>query len=179
MKSRRLYLFAVTLTLGLLLAGRGIWLWSEVYTGDVIRNWIAPSTVIPENAGKWAWGVGGDSGEEPDQWHFQVFFEANHTANVLLMWNLNQSVLFARNSSKIDESFAVALPVSREAWRWDWLIRNPNSTILNVYNFTVTHYSISFPERQNGFIAIAAGSITSVVAGIAIVYLNHRDSQRK
>jgi hypothetical protein len=175
----RRYILFVMVVLGLLLASRGVWLWSEVDTGTVIQNWIVPSSVIPGNAGKWTWGVGGDPGQEPNQWHFHVFFQANQTANVLLVWNLNQSVLFARNSSSMDESFDVVLPVSHEPWRWDWLIRNPYATALEVYNFTISHYSVRFPERQNGVIAIGVGAVIALVAGITLVYFERRGIRRR
>ncbi len=125
----------------------------------------------------WTWGVGSNPRQEPDLWHFHVIFVANDTAIVMLLWNLNESVLFERSAAQIDETFDVSLPRATTLWRWDWLIKNPHETGLSVRNFTVTHYPISFPERQNGVIAVGMGVSLVIAAGVALVYFSRRDTQ--
>ncbi len=154
-------------------------LWTQTNTGAVIQNWITPTSIIPGNAYMWTWGVEGTPAQEPDLWHFHVFFVSNDTAEVLLIWNLNQSTLFDRNSSKIDETFDVQLPRTNQPWRWDWLIRNPNNRFLLVENFTVTHYPLRYPERQNGAIAMGVGALLIITSIAAFVFFRHRRSQRQ
>jgi len=168
-KLRQFSLLAV-IVLGLIFAVRGVALWTEVDTGVHIQNWITPSSAIPGKAYMWTWGVSGNPKSEPDLWHFHVVFVANDSADVLLLWNLNESVLFVRNSARIDETFDVPLPRTSKLWRWDWLIRNPHETTLGVENFTVTHYPLSFPERQNGAMAIAVGISIIAASTAAFVY---------
>lgn len=161
--------------LGAALGIRGATLWSETNTGTFIQNWITPSSEIPRKSYMWTWGVGSNPQQEPDQWHFHVIFVANDTADVLLLWNLNESVLFQRKSSRIDEVFDVPLPRTTVLWRWDWLIRNPHESGLAVRNFTVFHYPVSFPERQNGVSAITVGVSLVVAACVAMLHFRRAD----
>jgi hypothetical protein len=168
----------VLVVLGLVLLARGTMLYVETESGGFIQNWTTPATTIPSKAYMWTWGVEGVQADQPDSWHFHVVFEANATGEVFLMWNLNQSVLFNRNSSKIDETFEVVLPRTSGSWRWDWLIKNPNSSGLTVDNFTVSHYSIRYPERMNGLMAIGAGLIMVVAAAGVLAYFRRRRISR-
>lgn len=165
------------MVLGLAFGVRGISLWNEMDTGVFIQNWVTPSSEIPRSAYMWTWGVGGNPNLEPDLWHFQVFFLANDSADVLLVWNLNESVLFERTAAQIEETFDVPLPRTTELWRWDWLIRNPHQTGLRIQNFSVSHYPFSFPERQNGLIAIVLGVSMIVAASCALVYVRRVDTR--
>jgi len=151
----RLHLFALLaiLMLGASLIGGGAIMWNRAEYGSTIVNWITPSHHIPNNGYMWTWGVAGIPSDEPDEWHFHVIFSANRTAVITLVWNLNETTLFERRGAAIDESFAVQLPRTNAPWRWDWRISNPNSSVLGVANFTVTHYSIKFPLRHIGSIA--------------------------
>ena len=173
------YAFSAILVLGLVLIAIGAMQWTQEVSGNVIRNWISPSTVVPAKAYKWTWGVGSVPQSEPDSWHFQVIFTANNSAQVSLLWNLNQSILFERNSSKINETFDVSLPRANQAWRWDWLIENPHKTALGVQNFTIIHYPITYPQRQNGTVAIVVGLFVFVAASLAMFYFRNQDKLRK
>ena len=173
---RRLLLVALVV-LGLALGVRGATMWTETNTGTYIQNWITPSSQIPAKSYMWTWGVGSNPQQEPDMWHFHVVFVANDSADVLLLWNLNESILFERTSAQIDETFDVPLPRTTALWRWDWLIKNPHETGLAVQNFTVSHYPLSFPERQNGIIAIAIGVSLIVAAGVALFYFSRVDTR--
>jgi len=169
------------MTLGLLgtvFLTRGTMLWVQAETGVVIQNWITPTTTIPPDAWKWTWGVGATASQEPDAWHFKVFFRANDTAQVLLLWNLNETVLFSREALQVDETFDIQLPKTGQDWRWDWLIKNLNPTTLTVYNFTVMHYPIRYPERTNGLAAVVVGVGLLVIAGALVVNSRRRDSGR-
>lgn len=177
MSPLRDYSIILVIVLGFIFAGRGAMLWTETSSGGVTQNWITPASAIPAHAYMWTWGIDGDPKEEPDLWHFHVIFSANDTAEVLLLWNLNQSILFQRNSSRIDETFETALPRTNQPWRWDWLIRNPHGSALGVDNFTITHFSVRYSERQNGGTAIGTGLFLIVAAAIAFVYFSRRDSR--
>jgi hypothetical protein len=165
--------------LGFFLVAAGANMWNRADHGSTIVNWITPSTRIPAKGNMSTWGVAGAPATEPDEWHFHVVFTANRTAKITLMWNLNETILFEKNAATIDESFTVALPRSTVSWRWDWVIRNPDSSCLGVYNFTVTHYSITYPERQFGLITLGAGLVAVLVVPIVIVFLRQRDIQLK
>jgi len=165
------------MVLGIVLIGRGAMLYSQTDSSNMIQNWIAPSSFIPGNAYMWTWGVEGSANNEPDLWHFHVMFVANDTAQVLLMWNLNESILFERSSSKIDEIFDARLPRTNQHWRWDWLIRNPHSSGISVENFTVTHYSVRYPERLNGIVAVGTGLFFVIATASLLFYFNRRRIQ--
>lgn len=154
-------------------------MWTQLETGVVIQNWITPTFAIPAKAYMWTWGVGESAQMEPDFWHFHLLFEANDTAIIRLLWNLNQSVLFQKNAAHVDETLDLSLPRTAEVWRWDWLIENPHTTGLRVDNFTVTHYPFSYPERRNGTIAIGAGIFMIAAASLLVVYLKGHNTQRK
>lgn len=154
-------------------------MWTEADNGVIIQNWITPSSAIPGKAYMWTWGVDGNPRAEPDSWHFRVHFVANNSADVLLLWNLNESILFERNSAKIDETFDIPLPRTNQLWRWDWLIRNPHESVLGVENFTVTHFPVRFPERQNGVVAISVGVSMIIAATAVFVYIKRRDRPLK
>lgn len=173
MKPLRRYLLLSLIFLGFVLVGRGALLWGRTDSGRVIQNWVTPALAIRGHEYMWTWGVGGIAREEPDLWHFHVDFIANGTAEVFLMWNLNQSILFLRNSSMINETFEVPLPRANGAWRWDWLIMNPHSSVLGVENFIVTHYSVRHPERQNAIVATSTGVFITVACS-ALVYSGRR-----
>ena len=128
----RLYRYSLlgVLVLGLVFAAEGAVLWIRTDYGATTRNWITPQSRIPEKGYMWTWGVEGNPRAEPDEWHFHVMFAANRTADIILFWKLNESVLYERSSAQIDESFDVALPRTTESWRWDWLIRNPHDSVL-------------------------------------------------
>ncbi len=164
MKTDSRLTLVVLLILGLLLVGRGTALWFQEDRSGAIQNWVAPSSMIPGNSLMLTWGVGGARFEEPDKWHFQVKFEANDTGEVRLLWNLNESVLFERSGSKFDATFEIVLPRVNGQWRWDWMISNPHSTVLSVANFTVYHYPVRYPERQNGVIVVCVGLIIGFTA---------------
>jgi len=119
----------------------------------------------------WTWGVGGNPNLEPEQWHFQVFFLANDSAEVSLLWNLNETVLFRRSAAQIGETIDVPLPRTTALWRWDWLIHNPHETGLRVLNFSVSHYPFSFPERQNGLVAMVLG-VSMILAASVLIYFS-------
>jgi len=176
----RLYCYSLVgiLLLGLVLVAAGANLWNRTDYGGTIVNWITPSSRIPGNGNMWTWGVAGIPAAEPDEWHFHVVFSANRTARIALVWNLNETTLFEKSAATIDESFNVALPRTTFPWRWDWVIRNPDSSWLGVYNFTVTHYPITYPKRQLGYLALAGGFIAVLVAPIAIAFIRHRDIRR-
>ena len=125
------------------------------------------------------WGVTGIPAAEPDEWHFQVVFSANRTAKIALVWNLNETTLFEKRAATIDESFNVALPRATVSWRWDWVIINPDSSVLQVYNFTVIHYPITYPGRQLGLITLFGGFSALLAAPIAIVFFKLRDIRRE
>ncbi len=152
-------------------------LWGQAETSGVIQNWVSPASTIPGNTYMLTWGVDGSPEKEPDVWHFHVVLVANSTADVLLLWNLNESILYQKSGSKIDETFDVPLPRTNNAWRWDWMIKNPQSSMLGVANFTITHYAIMYPERQNGLIAIGLGLAIIAVAGVSYTYLSRRGTQ--
>lgn len=88
-------------------------MWVRTDYGVENRFLTAPLR-IPERGYYWTWGVNGDPRVEPDEWHFHVVFTANKTADVVLLWNMNESILFERSSAKIDEGFDVALPKTTE-----------------------------------------------------------------
>lgn len=157
----------------------GISLWTKAENGVIIQNWVAPSHPIPRGGSMWTWGVGGTSKSEPAAWHFQVLFDANASADVSLLWNLNESVLFERRSSHIDETFELSLPRTSNPWRWDWLVRNEQGSGLRVENFTVTHYPVSFPERQNGAIAIGTGTSIIIAAIVTLAISRRRDTRQR
>ena len=160
---------------GLIFLARGVSLWTEAETGVVIQNWITPSSAIPGKAYMWTWGVDGSPRSEPDLWHFHVIFVANDSADVVLLWNLNETVLFEKHSPQIDETLDVPLPRTSKLWRWDWLIKNPHDSVLGVMNFTVTHYPVTYPERQNGIVAVSVGFSMIVAASAAYVYFKRQD----
>jgi len=172
------YAILGVLLLGVLFVGRGITLWDEAQSGVVIENWVTPATTIPGHALILTWGVGGNSQEEPDLWHFQISFRANETAHVMLVWNLNESVLFERRAADVNETFDVALPRA-QVWRWDWMIENPQSAILSIGNFTIIHYPIRFPERQNATAAIGIGLALTIGAAFTFYYFSRRGIRRK
>jgi hypothetical protein len=167
------------IVVGLISTAEGVVLLREVEIGGVIKNWLAPSSTIPGKANLWTWGVEDKAQSEPDLWHFHVVFLANITANVILLWNLNESVLFERNSARIDETFDLSLPRTDQNWRWDWLVTNPNELVLGIENFTVTHYSIRFPHRQNGVLAIVAGISIIIAASSGFVYSRRLETRQK
>jgi hypothetical protein len=170
---RRLVILAVLL-LGLIFVGRGATLWNEAQSGVVIQNWVTPATIIPGHKFILTWGVDGNAQEEPDLWHFHISFTANETAHVMLVWNLNESVLFERRAANVNLTFEVPLPRTQQAWRWDWKIENPESAILAIGNFTILHYPIRFPERQNAIVAIGAGLAMVTTATLTFHYATHR-----
>jgi len=143
-----------------------------------MTNWITPSLPIAGNGKMPTWGVAGVPAEEPDEWHFQVVFSANGTGTIALVWNLNATTLFEKSGAAIDESFNVAMPRSSVAWRWDWVIINPDNLVLRVYNFTVRHYPISFPERQPGLVTLVGGLIFTIAASVTIAFFRYRDIRR-
>ena len=163
--------------IGLTLVGQGVSLWAKTEVGAVIRNWIAPSSNIYGHENMWTWGVDGVAGDEPDLWHFHVFFVANDTGEVLLVWNLNQSTLFGRNSSRIDATFEIPLPRTNQSWRWDWLVKNPYASTLRVENFTVTHYPIRHLERVKGLVLVGVGLSMLLATPAMLLYFKRRDSQ--
>jgi hypothetical protein len=177
----RLYRYSLlgVLVLGLVFAAEGAMLWIRTDYGATTRNWITPQSRIPGKGYMWTWGVEGNPRAEPDEWHFHVMFAANRTADIILFWKLNESVLYERSSAQIDESFDVALPRTTESWRWDWLIRNPHDSVLSVENFTVVHYSMKYPERQIGSLVLGSGVIALLAVPIAIAYLRRRDIRRR
>ncbi len=182
MNPLRRYSLLLMIAIGSILIGQGVFLWAETRSGGVIRNWVTPASVIPSHQYMWTWGVDGvakDESDLPDLWHFHIVFSANDTAEVLLTWNLNQSILFQRNSLRIDETFDVALPRTNGSWRWDWLIKNPHSSALRVDNFTITHYSVRYPERRDGFVAVGTGFFIIFGATAALVYVRRRDSRQR
>jgi hypothetical protein len=178
---RRLHLFVLSglLLLGVLLAGGGLSLWSKVDRGPVHRFYSLHPPQIPAKGYFSTWGVEGSAGDEPDEWNFYVIFEANTTADIVLTWNVNQSVLFERNSAKLNETFVVALPRTNAPWRWDWVVRNPHDSGLAVENFTVIHYSITYPERSVSLTALGAGIGTMLFAVAALVHITRRGSPPK
>ena len=137
----------IAIIIGLILTATGTFLWTVALPGAANQNWIAPVT-IPASRNFATWGASGVA-NPPDAWHFQVFFAANNTAEVLLVWNLNQ-IVFQKKSSNLDETLETPLPRTSENWRWDWVVKNPHSTPLAVTNFTVTHHSITYPFRLYG-----------------------------
>jgi hypothetical protein len=169
------YSLLVVLLVALVFAAEGAILWVRTEHGPTTRNWINPESRIPGKGYMWTWGVEGNPRTEPDEWHFHVMFAANESADIILFWKLNESVLYERRSAQIDESFDVPLPRTNELWRWDWLIRNPHDSVLDVKNFTVVHYSIKYPERQIGILVLGSGVIASLAVPIAIAYQRHRD----
>jgi hypothetical protein len=164
--------------LGVVLLAAGANLWNRMDDGSTMTNWIAPSTRIIGNGNMPTWGVAGIPAAEPDAWHFHVVFSANRTATIALVWNLNETTLFEKSAVTIDESFNVALPRTAVSWRWDWVIMNPDSSVLRVYNFTVTHYPITYPERQLGLITLVGGFTAVLAVPIAVAFLRHRDIRR-
>ena len=94
---------------------------------------------------------------------------------MVLLWNLNETVLFEKHSSQIDETLDVPLPRTSKLWRWDWLIENPHDSVLGVMNFTVTHHPVTYPERQNGIVAVSVGISMIVAASAAYVYFKRQD----
>lgn len=173
----RLYCYSL---LGLFLVGlvcvpEGAMLWIRTDYGATTRNWITPQSRIPAKGYVWTWGVEGNPRAEPDEWHFHVMFAANKSADIILFWKLNESILYERSSAQIDEAFDVALPRTTGSWRWDWLIRNPDDLVLNVENFTVVHCSINYPERQIGSLILGSGVTALLAVPIAIAYLRRRD----
>jgi hypothetical protein len=174
----RLYRYSLlgVLLLGVVLVAAGTYMWNRTDYGSTIVNWITPSSRIPAKGNMSTWGVAGASATEPDEWHFHVVFSANRTARITLMWNLNETILFEKSAATIDESFNVALPRTAVSWRWDWVIRNPDRSWLGVYNFTVTNYSITHPQRQVGSMALGAGFVAVLIVPIA--FFRHRDVRR-
>jgi hypothetical protein len=173
MAARAYYLLVALLILGLLVSSSGTLLWEEFQAGTLIVNYVPPASPIPAHSYVLTWGVGGLSSAEPDLWHFHVFFTANETGQVLLIWNLNQSILFERQGSNLNETFDMPLPRTLQSWRWDWMIRNTNDLVLKIENFTVAHYPVQFPNRQKGLILILVGASIVIVAITTIVYLRH------
>ena len=125
----------------------------------------------------WTWGVDGSPTSEPDLWHFRVIFVANDSADVVLLWNLNETVLFEKKSAQINETLDVPLPRTSKLWRWDWLIKNPHESVLRVMNFNVTHYPVRYPERQNGIVAVGVGISILVAASATHVYIKRQDKR--
>lgn len=156
---------------------RGGMLWYHSEIGYVVENWLAADTPIPGKAYMWTWGVGGNPMLQADFWHFEVLFAANDTARVQLLWNMNESVLFNEFSSEFSKSFDIPIPPESSSWRWDWLIQNPHETFLLVKNFTVTHYSIRYPERTNGTVAIGLGSVLLAAGLTMFVHPRRQRSQ--
>jgi len=167
------------LILGVLLLAYGVALWMRADYGPVIRNWINPQSRIPGRGYMWTWGVNGNARSEPDEWHFHVILAADNVANITLLWKLGERVLYHRTSAHLDETFVVALPRASGSWRWDWLVGNPSDSTLTVDNFTVIHYSIEHPERQNGSLFLGSGVIALLSIPIAIVYGRHQDTELK
>jgi len=165
--------------LGGVLLAAGANLWNLTDDGNIMTNYITPSLPIAGRGIMPTWGVAGVSSAEPDEWHFQVVFSANRTAKIALVWNLNATTLFEKSGAAIDESFNVALPRSSVSWRWDWVIINPESSVLRVYNFTVTHYPLSFPEREPGLVVLAGGLTFLLAAPIALAFFRRQDIQRR
>lgn len=163
------------LVFGVVLIVGGAVMWVQPVPEDTIENWITPSSRIPGNGLMMTWGVGGGPMGEPDAWHFHVVFCANSTANIVLLWNLNETTLFEKSSNKLDESFTVALPRTTHSWRWDWAIMNPGDSVLRVENFTVTHYAIRYPERSVGSMALGTGLIAVVAVPILKIHFRRRD----
>ncbi len=179
MKRLHNYSLVALLLLGLVLVAVGAEMWNNADYGITMTNWITPSLPIAGNGNMWTWGVAGIPTAEPDEWHFHVVFSANRTAKVALVWNLNESTLFEKIAATIDESFTVALPRTNVSWRWDWVIRNTDSSVVRVYNLTVTHYSITYPQRRVGLIALGCGFMAVLAAPIATVFLRRRDIRRQ
>jgi hypothetical protein len=174
MNRLRGYLLLGVLVLEVVLILGGVMMWVRTDYG-VTNRFVTNPLRIPEGGYYWTWGVDGEPGVEPDAWHFHVIFDANKTADVVLLWKLNERILWEKNSAKIDEGFDVTLPKTTESWRWDWLIRNPDDSVLGVENFTVIHYPIKYPERQLGSISLAASAIVLLAIPIAKAYLRRRD----
>ena len=125
----------------------------------------------------WTWGVAGIASAEPDEWHYDVIFSANSTAEVDLVWNLNQTILFTKSSSMINESFNVNLPRTDSSWRWDWLIKNVGGSVLGVANFTVTHYPIRHPQRSIGSVLLGAGLAIIIAAPISAIWFKRQGNR--
>jgi hypothetical protein len=171
------YLFLSILLVGAVLTALGMVLWSKAEFSPTSRFYIIPVHFVPSNGYYWTWGMEGNSGTEPDAWHFHVVFAANETAVVALLWNTNQSVLFSKTSAKMTETFVVELPRTGQPWRWDWVIKNPDRLTLLVENFTIVHYSIKYPERQKGVVLFSVGLAATLTATVAQVYVSRRHSQ--
>jgi hypothetical protein len=174
--------FVPHLLLGILLVGVlslavGVMIWSRADYGPTSRFYVIPVHFIPSNGYFWTWGMEGNAVTEPDAWHFQVVFAANETAVIALLWNSNQSVLFSKSSAKMTETFDVALPRTDESWRWDWVIKNPNTLALLVENFTIVHYSIKYPEREKGLTLFSMGLAATLAALVAEAYVWRRGIQ--
>lgn len=167
MKKSRV-LAVVVVVFGLILIVWGTLLWGAVKEGPVSTQWIIPVTVLPHSILP-TWGVSGGPTTKPDKWSFQVFFVGNDTAQILLIWNLNQ-ILYNRTANKtgsasiVEDSFEVQLPPADHQWRWDWAIMNPNDSRLALTNFTVIHHSISYPTRPMGLLLVGFGFVMTVAA---------------
>ena len=156
-------------------------MWVKTDYGPTHRFYTLNPPRIPEKGYFSTWGYEGtpEVEREPDEWNFHVIFTANGTADVILTWNNNESILFERNSANLNETFVVALPRTSEPWRWDWLIRNPKVSTLIIENFTVIHYSITYSERQRGLIALSTGIAVVLFAVAGLVYLRRGGSPLK
>jgi hypothetical protein len=169
--NRLQYSMLSVLLLGVILLSVGALMFTQTKYGPITRFWTGPTIRVPANSITPTWGVGGNATQEPDEWHFEVFFTANRTATIKLVWNLNESLLYEKTSAAINESFSVALPKASGDWRWDWAIHNSQDSALGVQNFTVIHYSIQHPQRQIGILMLSGGIIAVIAASIALVYL--------
>ncbi len=172
-------LLSGVLLLGAVLVGGGISLWLRADHGPVYRFYSGRLPQIPAGAYLSTWGFRGSPTAEPDEWNFNVIFAANNTADVVLAWNRNQTVLYQKTSANLNETFVVALPRTTSPWSWDWFVRNPHDSTLEIKNFTVIHYSLTYPERKQSVIALGAGTAAVVLAGGALAYFTRRDSRLK
>jgi hypothetical protein len=172
------YLLVGAFLSGVLLTALGATMWMKTDYGVASRFFTVPLR-IPGKAHYSTWGVVGSAELEPDEWHFHVVFAANRTANVVLSWKMNESILYERTSDMIDEVFNVALPRTSEAWTWDWIIENPHDSALRVDNFTVVHYPIMHPGREVGSVLLSAGIIVVFVVPSIMAYLRRLDMRQK
>jgi hypothetical protein len=153
-------------------------MWIKTDYGVTSRFFTVPLR-IPGKAHYSTWGVAGGPELEPYEWHFHIVFSANRTANVVLSWKMNESILYERTSDMIDEVFIVALPRTSVTWTWDWIIENPNDSALRVDNFTVVHYPIMYPGREVGSVLLSTGIIVVFAVPIIMVYLRRLDIRQK
>ncbi len=175
MKPMRRNLLVGVLLLGVLLTTGGMLMWVRTEYGTTFRFIGEKDHRIPGKGYFWTWGYPGYAKDLPDAWHFHVIFSANGTADIVLLWNVNESILFEKSGAKLDLAFDVAIPRTTENWTWDWLITNPNDLAIVVDNLTVIHNQITYPERQLGSVILGAGNATVLGAVVGLVYSRRHD----